>query len=67
MRKLNKHKCTFHCIPCSDLENELPLYCPECYNVQWYNGDIMTQDVYNSHFDENGKLIGENPSWRNKT
>lgn len=54
-------------MPCSDLENELPLYCPECYNVQWYNGDIMTQDEYNSHFDENGKLIGEDPSWRNKT
>jgi len=53
-------------MPCSDLENELPLYCPECFSVQWHNGDIMSQDEYNSHFDENGNIIKENPSWRNK-
>jgi hypothetical protein len=60
-------------MPCSDLDDELPLYCVagnDCPMVMWGNGKIMSTDEWNSYYDQSGNLIdpdkdpsANNPGW----
>ncbi len=71
------HEHSYHCMPASDPDNELPLYCPICLDeesldrpggVMWGDGTLMSINQWNAYYDQNGNLLDPNddPSVHNK-